>query len=284
MLATFWQYLIPQHLLSRLAGWVTNCKIPVIKNWLITRFIRAYGVNMQEAAEPDPSHYATFNLFFTRALRADARHCVTGSQQLACPVDGSISQLGSINNERIFQAKGFDFTTTELLADAALAKQFNQGSFATIYLAPKDYHRIHMPYSGILQKMIYIPGRLFSVNPSTTNHVPSLFARNERVVLVFDTTLGPMVMVLVGAMLVASIHTIWHGAVTPPRLNTVKIWDYPSAGPQAIHLTQGAELGHFELGSTVILLLPHQAARWAPQITADARVYLGQLLADVTTA
>lgn len=280
MLESFWQYLLPQHLISTIAGKVTNSENPALKNWLITQFIKTYHVNMQEAAESNPAHYVSFNQFFTRPLRSGVRSFVNGEKQIACPVDGAVSQVGQIENGRIFQAKNHSFTTQELLAEKELANLFTEGEFATLYLAPKDYHRIHMPVAGKLRQMVYIPGRLFSVNTATTNQVPQLFARNERVVAIFDTAFGPMALVLVGAMLVASISTVWHGIVTPPRHKDIKLWDYADSGPGAIQLERGTEMGHFELGSTVILLFPKNTMRWANTIIPSTTVRLGQLLGD----
>ena len=252
------QYLLPQHLLSRLAGVVTNCKTIWFKNFFIKCFINHYKVNMQEAIFEHAEDYATFNIFFTRKLKPKARPIHQDNNTIICPVDGSISQLGKINNNKIFQAKGFDFTTEELLGgQTKLAEQFHGGLFATLYLSPKDYHCIHMPFAGKLTAMTYIPGDLFSVNQTTVTNVPKLFARNERVVCLFETTFGPMAVVLVGAFFVASIHTVWAGKVTPPRGRTVVTTDYTQ---QNIILNKGDLLGHFELGSTVVMLLPENAA------------------------
>lgn len=231
---------------------------------------------MSEAAEPDISQYASFNDFFTRALRPDARPLAQADW--ICPVDGAISQFGAIEGDQIFQAKGHRYSTTALLGgDATLAAQFANGHFATIYLSPRDYHRIHMPCAGRLQRMVHVPGALFSVNPTTARGVPGLFARNERVVCLFDTAKGPLVMVLVGATIVGSMATVWHGQVNPPRPGQLRSWSYTD---QNICLQQGQEMGRFLLGSTVVLLFPaaplHFNAQWAPA----KPVRLGQLMAE----
>ncbi len=245
------QYLLPQQWLSRLAGRLAQCQTPWLKNLLITRFIRHYGVDMAEAADPEPYNYAHFNAFFTRALRPDARPITAEATSLACPADGVISQLGQIRAGRIFQAKGQDYALEQLLGgDTALAEEFAEGSFATIYLAPKDYHRVHMPLDGNLRSMCYVPGKLFSVNQTTAENVQHLFARNERLVTVFDTPAGPMAMVLVGAMIVAGIETVWAGQVAPPS-REIRRTAYPLQ--QTVQLAKGEEMGHFKLGSTVIV-------------------------------
>ena len=247
------QYLLPKHLFSRLVGRLAAKEGGRLPQWLIKRFIRQYKVNMSEALHEDPDHYHSFNDFFTRALKADARPVVEDENLLAMPVDGAISQLAPIMQGRIIQAKGHDYSARALLGgDKALAEPFMGGDFATIYLAPKDYHRIHMPIDGILKTMIYVPGELFSVNPLTASRVPELFARNERVVCLFDTAAGPMAMVLVGATIVASIETVWSGTVTPPAGKRIQRWDYdPATAPR---LAKGEEMGRFKLGSTVVCL------------------------------
>ncbi len=276
-LAVLPQYLLPQRALTTFAGRIASAQAGSLTTALIRRFIARYGVDMSEAANPDITSYASFNDFFTRALRPGARPL--SKADLICPVDGAVSQFGAIDSDQIFQAKGHHYSTTALLGgDAALAAQFQNGHFATIYLSPRDYHRIHMPCHGQLRRMVHVPGALFSVNPTTARGVPGLFARNERVVCVFDSARGPFVMVLVGATIVGSMATVWHGLVNPPRTGTLRSWDY--AGKPPVKLRQGDEMGRFLLGSTVVLLLPpgplHFNADWAPAHP----VRLGQAMAS----
>ncbi len=250
------QYLLPKRALTQFGGFVASGKWGFITTRIIQWFIKKYQVNMGEAENPDPHSYDSFNRFFTRALKVGARPLAHATW--VCPVDGAISQFGSIKQDHIFQAKGHRYTAKTLLGgDAKLAAQFTNGHFACLYLSPKDYHRIHMPCAGTLRQMIYIPGDLFSVNPTTAAGVPGLFARNERVVCVFDTAHGVFVNVLVGATIVGSMATVWHGVVNPPRLPKVTTWHYPAAGEaDAITLAQGDEMGRFLLGSTVVMLWP----------------------------
>ncbi|MDO9371982.1 MAG: archaetidylserine decarboxylase [Gammaproteobacteria bacterium] len=270
------QYMLPQHMLSRLMYALTRCRLRAWKEWQIRWFIRRYGVDMDIAAQPDPLAYETFNSFFTRALKANARPVVNGADDIACPVDGAVSQLGAIEEGRIFQAKGHTFTLEDLLGGSAeRAVPFHNGQFATLYLAPKDYHRIHMPLSGRLREMVYVPGRLFSVNTRTASVVPGLFACNERVIAIFDTDAGPMALVLVGALFVASIETIWSGAVTPPFGKTIQQWNYQD---KDIRLERGAEMGRFNMGSTVIVLFGAGRAAWHDGLRADTTVKMGKLL------
>ena len=251
-LAVLPQYLLPKQALTMLAGKLAGAQGGALTTRVIRWFVGRYGVNMAEAANPDIAAYPTFNEFFTRPLKPGARPLAPAT--LVCPVDGAISQFGRIEHDQIFQAKGHTYSTTALVGgDAALAKQFDDGSFATIYLSPKDYHRIHMPCAGKLLRMIHVPGELFSVNPTTARGVPGLFARNERVVCVFESANGPFVQVLVGATIVGSMATVWHGVVNPPRPGSVRDWSYAT---QDIRLEQGAEMGRFLLGSTVVLLFP----------------------------
>lgn len=270
------QHILPQHLLSRCAGWLAGLRHPLwLKNWLIHIFVRHFNVDMAEAADPDPTGYASFNAFFTRPLREDARSLAEAD--IVCPADGSISQLGAIQGGRVFQAKGQSFSTWELLGgDASRAEQFADGWFATIYLSPRDYHRVHMPVAGRLTATSYIPGKLFSVNQVTAENVPRLFARNERLVCYFDTAAGPMAMVLVGAMVVAGIETVWSGQVAPPTRNPVN-HDYVAV-PRTIELAQGEEMGRFKLGSTVILLFPKDAVEFEAAYVAGAPTRLGESL------
>jgi len=277
------QYLMPQHLLSRLVGKLANCEMPLIKNTFIEWFVRRYNVDMSEAAEPEPRNYPSFNAFFTRPLRAGVRPIDMSSHTIACPADGAVSQAGPIENGRLFQAKGQWFSAQELLGgDAALAAEFADGQFATVYLAPRDYHRVHMPVAGTLRQMIYVPGDLFSVNQTTAENVPRLFARNERLVCIFDTPCGPMAQVLVGAMIVAGIETVWAGQVAPP-LRTVITQDY-SRAPALVQLDKGAEMGRFKLGSTVIMLFAKDAIRWSETLVAGGPVRMGQPIGVLTAS
>jgi phosphatidylserine decarboxylase len=269
------QYVLPQHLLSRAVGCLAETEIPAVKNFLIEKFIRQFRVNMNEAEQQDYKQYRNFNDFFTRALVDGARPvCADG---IACPADGAISQLGTIEHGRIFQAKGQHYTTWELLGgDRDLARQFEGGSFATVYLSPRDYHRVHMPVAGKLLRSIYVPGELFSVNNTTAENVPRLFARNERLVAIFDTEFGEMALVLVGAMIVAGIETVWAGQVAPRR-KTVEVTHY-SEVPAAVSLDKGAEMGRFKLGSTAIVLFRKDSGiQWQAQ--SGEAVRMGQLLA-----
>jgi phosphatidylserine decarboxylase len=271
------QYLLPKRLLTVFAGQVANLRGGPITHAIIRRFIAKYRVNMEEAADPRIESYATFNEFFTRALREGARPIA--DSPFICPVDAAISQFGPIENDQIFQAKGHSYSTRALVGgDQALARLFDHGHFATLYLAPKDYHRIHMPCEGRLKRMIYVPGDLFSVNPLTARHVPSLFARNERVVCVFDTPYGPFVNVLVGATIVGSVATVWHGVVNPPRSRDIREWRYDG---QNIELAKGAEMGRFLLGSTVVMLFPKNVLSFMPDWSPSRPVRLGEPMAAV---
>ena len=274
------QHILPQHLLSRCTGWLASLRHPVwLKNWLIHIFIKQFKVDMTEAAEPDPTRYASFNEFFTRPLREGVRPMAEAD--LVCPADGAISQLGPIKFGRIFQAKGQAFSTVELLGgDTQRATQFIDGNFATIYLSPRDYHRVHMPIKGRLTATSYIPGQLFSVNQVTAENVPRLFARNERLVCYFDTAAGPMALILVGAMIVAGIETVWSGRVAPPT-STPLFRDYVSL-PESVELEKGAEMGRFMLGSTVILLFPKGAVEFDASYLAGTSTRLGESLGSFT--
>ena len=270
------QYLLPKRLLTAFAGFVAGSAWGGLTTWIIRTFVRHYGVDMAEAVDPDVTHYRTFNEFFTRALKPAARPLAAAD--LISPVDGAISQLGAIDADRIFQAKGHEYETTALVGgDAALARQFEHGHFATLYLSPKDYHRIHMPCAGRLLRMIYVPGDLFSVNPVTARGVPRLFARNERVVCVFESTTGrgPFVMVAVGATIVGSIGTAWHGIVTPPR-QEIREWTYDD---RSIVLQRGEEMGRFQLGSTVVLLFPNGPLAFNPAWAPGRAIRLGEAMA-----
>lgn len=270
------QYLLPHHLLSRLIGCAAECRTAWFKNRLITWFAKRYQVDMSEAQIEDPSAFEHFNAFFTRALKEGARPLDSTPGAILSPADGAVSQLGKIEHGRIFQAKGQSFSALELLGgDSERASPFMGGEFTTIYLSPKDYHRVHMPLAGTLREMVYVPGRLFSVNQTTAENVPELFARNERVVCLFDTERGPMAVVLVGAMIVASIETVWAGLVTPPK-RQLKSVRYDEAARAPITLDQGAELGRFKLGSTAIVLFGPDQVSWAQNLGANSSVQMGQ--------
>jgi phosphatidylserine decarboxylase len=271
-------YLLPHHLLSRLVYVITRWEWPPLKNRLIRGFIRLYDVDLSEANEASAQAYPCFNAFFTRSLKDGARPLAGEPSAVLCPADGALSQIGAIEQGRIFQAKGRWLSAVELLGgDPELAAQFDGGSFATIYLSPRDYHRVHMPLAGALTRMIHVPGRLFSVSPSTTRSVPRLFSRNERLVCLFSTAAGPMVVVMVGAIFVASMDTVWAGAVTPAGRRT-RTWGYASEPPTPPTLARGAELGRFNIGSTVILLLPKGTVRWDDRLEPRSKVHMGQAL------
>ncbi|MEW6354199.1 MAG: archaetidylserine decarboxylase [Pseudomonadota bacterium] len=280
-LKTLPQYFLPQHLLSRLMYAFTRCRVRVWKDAQIRWFIRHYQVDMSIAQEPDARRYPDFNSFFTRALAASARPLVNEPGAILCPVDGTVSQIGDISAGRIFQAKGHEYSLVQLLGSSPRrAAPFENGRYATLYLSPKDYHRIHMPLAGRLREMVYVPGRLFSVNACTTRVVPRVFARNERVVCIFDTEAGPMAIVMVGALFVASMETVWAGAVTPPFGRSIVTWDY-SGDSEPLELARGAELGRFNMGSTVIVLFGARHTAWNPALTPDATVRMGQLLGRI---
>jgi phosphatidylserine decarboxylase len=275
----FLQYLLPKQALTEFGSHIASMRGGAVTTRIIRWFVGKYGVNMAEAANPDISSYPTFNEFFTRALKPGARPLAAAD--LVCPVDGAISQFGAIEGDRIFQAKGHHYSTTALVGgDRELAAQFEGGSFATIYLSPRDYHRIHMPTGGRLQRMIYVPGALFSVNPATARGVPGLFARNERVVCVFESTRGPFLLVLVGATIVGSMATVWHGVVNPPRTKEVREWRYTDEGQPPVELAQGDEMGRFLLGSTVVLLFPKGPCHFNPDWAPGAAVRLGEMMAN----
>jgi phosphatidylserine decarboxylase len=273
------QYFLPKQALTVLAGKLAHLRGGALTTGVIRWFVRRYGVDMSEAADADIASYASFNDFFTRPLREGVRPLAAAD--FICPVDGAISQFGRIEGDRILQAKGHRYSTTALLGgDRDLAARFEGGSFATLYLSPRDYHRIHMPCDGRLTQMIYVPGSLFSVNPATVRGVPDLFARNERVVCVFESAQGPFVMTLVGATIVGSMATVWHGTVNPPRSRDICKWRYDQ---REIRLAQGDEMGRFQLGSTVVLLFPENvdfSPEWAP----TRAVRLGEAMGAATTA
>ena len=273
-LAVLPQYLIPKQALTMLAGKLAGPEAGGLTTSIIRWFVGRYGVNMAEAANPDIASYACFNEFFTRPLREDARPLAAAD--LVCPVDGAISQFGAIERDQIFQAKGHSYSTAALVGgDRELAARFADGSFATLYLSPRDYHRIHMPCDGRLIRMIHVPGALFSVNPTTARGVPGLFARNERVVCVFDSAHGPFVLTLVGATIVGSMATVWHGVVNPPRPGHLREWSYAD---QRIEFRQGDEMGRFLLGSTVVMLFPKGVVRFNPDWAPAQAIRLGEAM------
>ncbi|RBW48376.1 archaetidylserine decarboxylase [Marinobacter sp. F3R11] len=274
------QYVTPQHTVSSVAGRLAdNERAPALKNRVVKWFVKRYDVDMSEAAEPDPTAYPSFNAFFTRALKPGARPVAEGHNTLVSPVDGTISQLGQVTGDRVFQAKGQSFSLTELLGgDTRWADTFSEGQFSTIYLAPRDYHRIHMPLAGTLREMIHVPGKLFSVNPATAENVPNLFARNERVVCIFDTEAGPMALVLVGAMIVGSVETPWAGVVVPSN-SGVKAITYEGESP--VSFAKGEEMGRFRLGSTVVMVMPRGSVSWNDEQVAGKRVRMGEAFGTV---
>ena len=274
-LAVLPQYIIPKQALTALAGKLASARAGSWTISVIRWFVKRYQVNMAEAANPDIASYATFNDFFTRPLKDGARPLARAD--CVCPVDGAISQFGPVNKDQIFQAKGHSYSTTALVGgDAALAAEFEDGHFATLYLSPKDYHRIHMPCDGVLRRMIYVPGDLFSVNPTTARGVPGLFARNERVVCVFDSAQGPFVQVLVVATIVGSMATVWHGMVNPPRPG--HLWERLYNKDGGVKLAQGAEMGRFLLGSTVVLLFPRGPLAFNPQWAPTGVIRMGEAM------
>ena len=284
---TYWQrakvafqYIMPQLYLTQLAGWFAQQKWGAVTHFVIKVFAKKYNVDMSEAKKENFSDYESFNQFFIRELKDDARKINENPTALCLPADGRVSQIGHIDDERLLQAKGHFFSLSDLLAgDEELVHTFKNGEFATIYLSPRDYHRVHMPCDATLRKMIYVPGDLFSVNPFLAEHVPNLFARNERVICVFDTAFGPMVQILVGATITASMSTVWAGVINPPRTGEVKVWTYQE--DNAIKLTKGQEMGAFQLGSTVINLFPANSVTLAEHLEVDVPVRMGEILATM---
>ena len=284
---TYWQrvkvafqYIMPQLYLTQLAGWFAQQKWGAVTHFVIKAFAKKYNVDMNEAKKENFSDYESFNQFFIRELKDDARKINENPTALCLPADGRVSQIGHIDDDRLLQAKGHFFSLSDLLAgDEELVNTFKNGEFATIYLSPRDYHRVHMPCDATLRKMIYVPGDLFSVNPFLAEHVPNLFARNERVICVFDTAFGPMAQILVGATITASMSTVWAGVINPPRTGEVKVWTYQ--GDNAIKLTKGQEMGAFQLGSTVINLFPANSVTLAEHLEVDVPVRMGEILATM---
>ncbi len=278
-LKSWWLYPLPHHAISRLTYRLTRIQTPWFKNALIRWFADAYQVDWSEARHQRPDDYATFNAFFTRSLRADARPIAGDATTLVSPADGRVSQLGDIVGDAIVQAKGHQFSLQELLGgDGSLATAFEGGKFITVYLSPRDYHRVHMPLAGSLRRTLYVPGRLYSVAPHTVRSIPRLFARNERLVAVFDTEVGPMAVILVGAINVAAIETVWSGLVTPPQRPRVETRDWSAQG---IHLERGAEMGRFNMGSTVILLFARESVDWSAQVDAEQDLRMGQAIGSL---
>ncbi|MFP7721251.1 archaetidylserine decarboxylase [Lysobacter sp. A3-1-A15] len=275
-LVTWLTYALPHRALSSAARALAYSDTPRLKAWLIDTVTRRFGVDLSEAAQPDPASYPTFNSFFTRALKPGARMADPDPDALLMPADGRISQCGAIEGDRIFQAKGQSFTTGELLGDDEAARAFEGGTFATVYLSPKDYHRVHMPWGGRLRETVHVPGRLFSVGPAAVQRVPRLFARNERLVCHFDTDFGPMAVVMVGALLVSGVETVWSGEEIPAYGRVVTVKDYRG---EAIQLERFEEMARFNYGSTVVVLLPPGVATLAPGLAAETAVRLGQRLA-----
>ena len=274
-LAVLPQYLLPKQALTVLAGKLASAEAGSLTTSVIRWFVGRYNVNMAEAANPDIASYKSFNEFFTRPLKDGARPFA--ETDFLCPVDGAISQFGAIERDQIFQAKGHSYSTTALVGgDRELAAQFENGSFATLYLSPRDYHRIHMPCAGKLTRMIYVPGALFSVNPTTARGVPGLFARNERVVCVFESEFGPFVLTLVGATIVGSMATVWHGQVNPPRPGVIREWRYDATS--AVNLEKGAEMGRFLLGSTVVMLFPKDSLAFNPDWSPARPIRMGEAM------
>lgn len=275
ILFILFQYLIPQHAISRFAGWLAKCKWAFVKNTFITCFVNHFKVDLSEALQSDATLYENFNAFFTRPLKPDARPVCSDTHSIACPADGAISEIGFIKDDKLLQAKGHFYSLLELVGGNPLhADLFKNGAFATVYLSPKDYHRVHMPLTGTLQEMIFIPGKLFSVNAVTANNVPNLFSRNERVVCIFNTEYGSMAVILVGAMIVASIETVWAGVVAPQQ-HKIQTTHYNVNKLPEITLKKGDELGRFLLGSTAILVLPQEVAKWADHLKSGSNVKMG---------
>ena len=273
------QYPLPHHFLSRIMLRLTRCKVQWFKNFAIKKFIKAFNIDMSMAVDEKPENYLSFNHFFTRALKPEVRPLALGDNNIISPVDGAISQMTSIDNNTIIQAKGQGYSVEALLGDSNMAKQFKNGNFTTLYLSPRDYHRIHMPVDGTLRKVIHVPGRLFSVNPATVHNVPALFARNERVVCFFETPVGPMAFVLVGAIFVASMETVWQGEITPPTHHDIRSWDHTT---NPVNLKQGEEMGRFNMGSTVIMLFAKDAMKWLEEHNETDPVQMGQLIGKKT--
>jgi len=279
------QRLSPNHLGSYLMQIATRWHFKPWKNWQIRWFIRRYKVNMNEVKIQEPTAYSNFNSFFTRELLPGSRPVDNTPDSLVAPADGKISAVGQVHGGALIQAKNQYYSVIKLLGgDPSLGKVFEGGSYMTIYLSPKDYHRVHMPIAGRLSTMIYVPGRLFSVNPVTTHVVREVFARNERVVSIFNTEIGPVSIILVGAVFVGNIEQIWSGVVTPPRRRKIKTWHYPESGGKQISLNKGGEMGRFNMGSTVIMIFPAGAAKWQFNHQTDSIIHMGEKIGYTQTS
>ncbi|WP_426876774.1 archaetidylserine decarboxylase [Glaesserella parasuis] len=276
------QYMMPQLYLTQTAGWLAERKWGAITHFIINVFAKKYQVNLAEAEKNKASDYSSFNEFFIRPLKENARPINQDPQALCLPADGRVSELGKIEENQLLQAKGHQFSLETLLAnDLNLADKFKNGNFITTYLSPRDYHRVHMPCDATLRKMIYVPGELFSVNPFLAEHVPNLFARNERVICEFETAFGPMVQILVGATITASMSTVWAGVINPPRAKEVTVYEYLTTGETAVHLKKGQEMGAFRLGSTVINLFPKGAVELEAHLKAGETTKMGERLGKI---
>lgn len=274
-LTTFLQYCVPQHCFSRLFGHLLNSQNKWLKNRLIRKFIAHYSVNMDEVAQPELDAYPCFNAFFTRKLKKGARPLVSSPEAIASPADGVVAQIGIARHDQLIQAKGHLFSLQDLLGgDATTAQPFINGPYATIYLGPSDYHRVHMPITGTLKQMIYIPGKLFSVNTDTVNDVSNIFSRNERVICIFHTKIGPMAVIMVGAIFVGSMAVAWDGVITPNRYTEKTVWSYEDKPP--IHLARGDEMGYFLTGSTVITLFEQNRMHWQSSWQSNLAIKMGQ--------
>jgi phosphatidylserine decarboxylase len=269
------QKIIPQHLLTEFMGWLAKIRTPWMKNWMIQHFIKKYHVDMSAALVEDPTHYPDFNHFFIRQLKPELRPIANGETTIASPVDGMVAQIGRINKNQLLQAKAFYYNLETLLGEAELAQQFHDGSFTTLYLAPRDYHRIHMPLSGRLVKSIYLPGKLFSVNRMTSELIPQLFTRNERLVTIFETAAGPMAVILVGAMIVGNIQTVWMDQPVRSKKTSVTMPE------KEISLQKGEELGQFTLGSTVIVLFGKNKTEWMGDLCTGSVIQFGQEMGNI---
>ncbi len=278
------QKLAPHQLLSRCAGYLARIEQPKIKNQFIRWLMQLYHIDLSEALQQDPTAYKSLNDFFLRSLQTDKRPIVQPAKAIASPVDGFVSQYGQITQGELIQAKGKHYSLYELLgANTDVTETFNNGAYMTLYLAPENYHWVHMPFNGKLTGMIYVPGKLFSVNQLTLQQVPKVFARNERVISTFDTECGPMAVILVGAMLVGNIHTVWHGDVNPTHSKKIHRWQYPNPKTASVEVARGEAMGHFKMGSTVIVLFSENTVKWNSQLQTDQAIKFGEQIGEVLT-